>query len=134
MVQCGGIVVESGERYWFIPASVASTVVPAALVVPVPGLVAPAVGLVLTEDRVATVLQIGRLESEHMIMCGVDGGSVALSGARVVATGVFPASEDSQGVFWRGHLAHALDVRAWTRYAEAAIWRAQGPGNDERHG
>jgi len=127
----GGIVLETGGAYRFLPAGVAGTVVPTAPVVPVPGLAAPAVGLVLTEDRVATVLQVGSLASDHMIICEIHGGSVALAGARVVATGVFPASEE--GVIWDGVSADELDVLALTLEVEAAIWRAGGLGQDERH-
>lgn len=132
MVARGGIVLETGRGHRFLPAEVATAVVPAATVVPVPGLAWPAVGLVLTEDRVATVLQVGSLGSEHMIVCQIDGGSVALAGARVVATGVF--SGDDEGVEWQGMRAEGLDVRALTREAEASIWRASGLGGEEKQG
>ena len=117
-----------------MPASVTATVVPAATVVPVPGLVTPAVGLVLTEDRVATVLRIGSHESRHMIVCDIDGGSVALDGARVLATGVFPEAQGGCAVLWQGLTAEDLDVRALTVEVEEAIWRAGALGQDERQG
>ena len=133
MAARGGIVLQTGRGHRFLPAEVATAVVPAATVVPVPGLAWPAVGLVLTEDRVATVLQVGSLSSDHMIICEIDGGSVALAGARVVATGMFVACGNA-GVEWEGHRADDLDVRSLTRQVEASIWRAGGLRAEEKQG
>lgn len=129
----GGIVLQTSEGFLFLPASVASSVVSATTVVPVPGLVPPAIGLVLTDDRVATVLRIGSYPSEHMIICEIDGGSVALQGAKVIATGTFATIDDgTSDVVWREVRAKHLDVRALALEVEEAIWIAGGATGDER--
>ncbi|PIE05989.1 MAG: hypothetical protein CSA75_01885 [Sorangium cellulosum] len=131
----GGIVLDTGGAYRFLPASVVANVTPAEPIVPVPGLQAPAIGLVMTEDRVATALCIGSHCSEHMVVCRVEGGWVALHGARVVATGLFPRTKDgAEAVEWNGETAEVLNVGALTVEVEEAIWRAAGASEHERLG
>jgi len=129
-----GMVLDTGECLRFVSAREAGWVVPSEAVVPVPGLVLPAVGLVLTEDRVATALRVGTVDGGHMVVCETEGGWVALMGARVVATGVFSEADDGAGVVHRGQVARALDVHGLTLDVEAAIWRAAWPTGEERLG
>jgi hypothetical protein len=126
MTNRGGIVLDTGDAFRFLPASIAALVAPAETIVPVPGLASPAVGLVLTDERVATALQVGTKDTEHMVVCEIEGEWVALVGAWVIATGTFEASMDGFGVLWAGVVAQDLDVRSLTLDVEASIWRTSG--------
>ena len=62
--------------------------------------------------------------------CQLGGIEVALTGATVVATGVFDRAPDDEGVLWRSEVVPILDVRALYAEAEAATWthRVVPPG------
>lgn len=124
--------IDTGEAFRFLPASIAALVASTETIVPVPGLASPAVGLVLTDERVATVLQVGTRDSGHMVVCEIEGGWVALVGAWVIATGTFEASTDGLGVVWGGVVATDLDVRSLTLDVEASIWRTSGSTDGRR--
>ncbi len=126
------MVLDTGDAFRFLPASIASLVAPAESIVPVPGLASPAIGLVLTDERVATVLQVGTMDTGHMVVCEIEGGWVALVGAWVIATGTFEASTDGEGVLWEGVVATDLDVRSLTLEVEASIWRTGGSTDGRR--
>mgnify|MGYP007112016235 FL=1 len=130
MPPCAGMVLDAGESWWFVSAQEAQGIAPAEPVLPVPGMVPPAIGLVLTEEQVATALQVGSAPASDMIMCMTQGGPVALFGARVVATGVFELTEGQ--VKFQNKSARLLDVRQLTFDIEAALWRAARLGEQER--
>ncbi len=127
-----GMVLDTGDGLRFVSAREAGWVVPSEAVVPVPGMVLPAVGLVLTEERVATALRVGTVDAGHMVVCDTESGWVALMGARVTATGLFCEAEDGVGVVHHGQVVLELDVRGLTLDVEAAIWRAAWPAGEER--
>jgi hypothetical protein len=123
----GGLVIHSRLGVRFVPAEIAASVTWLAGVVPVPGLVPPAVGIAVADDRVATVISIGEEPGTEAIVCEVDGGWVALTGARVLATGRFDgASDGSDCVRWDGEVIEPIDLRGLMIAAETAIWRARG--------
>jgi hypothetical protein len=62
--------------------------------------------------------------SDRAVLCHLGGFDVALTGATVVATGVFDAAPEGDGVVWRNASVPLLDVRALYAQAEAAIWAA----------
>ena len=117
----GGLVIETSWGPQFVPAQAARSVTPWAAPLPVPGLAPPALGIAVIEDKVATVLKVGR-DRREMILCETDAGWVALAGARVVACGSFPGA-DGSSVMWEGHEVQQLDVDALLVEAERAMWR-----------
>ncbi len=130
MIDSGGLIVDTGGQLAFLPADVALSVMGATHIVPVPGLEPPAVGLTLAEDRAVAAIRIGSWPGGEMILCRVDGVLVTLVGAKVVASGRFPARQG--GVAWQSRLAETLDVRPLLLRAEAAIWEARAVPEDGR--
>jgi hypothetical protein len=138
-------------RLAFIPADVALRITALTALTGVRGMELPASGIALAEGEVVTVLRLG-LQREALpapgpyepgadwplssgpngaVLCSVAGQRVAVTGATVVATGLFDAAGaggEGAGVLWRGERVPELDVRALYARAEAAIWagRAQG--------
>ena len=124
----------------FLSASVASRLTPLTCVIDVPGARPPMRGLALADGVVVTVLALGKPAaastppppylpdadwpvpgSDRAVLCVLGSVRVALTGATVVATGVFDPIEGG-GVLWRGEPVPALDVRALYARAETAIW------------
>ena len=130
MSEAGGLIVDTGGELRFLPADVALSVMGESQVVPVPGLEPPAIGLTLAEDRAVPAIQVGSWPSGEMILCKVDGVPVTLVGAKVVASGRFPAQ--AGGVTWQSRFAETLDVRPLLLRAEAAIWEARAVPDEGR--
>ena len=63
--------------------------------------------------------------SDRAVLCDVGGLSVAVTGGSILATGLFEASPDGDGILWRGEHVPLLDVRDLYAHAEAAIWAAR---------
>lgn len=120
----GGLVVQTSWGPQFIPSSTARTVAPWTAPLPVPGLAPPALGVTVIEDRVATVLKVGR-ELRETILCETEAGWVALAGARVVAWGSFPLLPDGSSVAWDGREVQQLDLDGLLVEAERALWRVR---------
>jgi hypothetical protein len=124
----------------FVPASVASRLTALTCVIDVPGARAPVRGLALADGEVITVLELGKRGSpsapspylpgaewpvpgsDRAVLCVLGSVRVALTGATVVATGVFEPLSGGGGVVWSGEAVPTLDVRALYSRAETAIW------------
>ena len=133
MREQGGMVFDAGDGLRFVASSIAMTVARRSPVVPVPGLVPPAMGLTLADDRVVTVLRAGNAVSDDLVLCDIDGVVVAIAGVRVLATGTFRVAEgDDRDVLWNDRVARHLDVRALYFEAEQAVWSARSHRQDAR--
>lgn len=125
----------------FISASVALRLTLLTCVTDVPGAKPPVRGLALADGEVITVFELGKRAaasakappslpdaegpapgSDRAVLCVLGSVRVALTGATVVATGVFDPIEGGGGVLWRGEPVPTLDVRALYARAETAIW------------
>lgn len=122
----------------FIPASTATRIAAVGSLVSVPGAPAPVVGVGLADGTVVTVLRLGERDidaapyqpddawpvpgARRAVICRVGGVDVALTGGVVVATGVFDAAPEGDGILWRGQMVPELDVRTLYAQAEAATW------------
>jgi hypothetical protein len=158
-VERGGVLLrfaagEDGAALAFIPAGVARRLAALTALTPVPGVPPPAVGIALAEGAVVTVLSLGGGPassapghepddewpvpgSDRAVLCDLGGLGVAITGGTVLATGVFDAVPDEDGVLWRGEPVPVLDVRALYAQAEAAIWAERavsGPPQRRRTG
>lgn len=131
MIEQGGMVFDAGDDLRFVPSSIAIAVVLGTPVVPVPGLVLPALGLTLADDRVVTVLRAGTASSGDLVLCDIEGVVVAIAGVRVLATGKFPSAGE-QDVVWKDGVAKHMDIRALYFEAEQAIWSARALRQDAR--
>ncbi len=58
--------------------------------------------------------------ADRAVLCNLGGFEVALTGATVLATGVFDAAPGGEGVLWRSDVVPVIDVRALYAQAEAA--------------
>jgi hypothetical protein len=130
MGSVGGLIVDVGGAARFLPAEVAVAVMPETQIIQVPGLEPPAIGLALAEDRAVAALRVGSWPRGEMILCRVDDELVLLVGARVLASGTFPATGDD--AVWTSGPARLLDVRSLLLRAEAAIWEARTVSGDGR--
>jgi hypothetical protein len=70
--------------------------------------------------------------SNRAVLCHLGGFEVALTGATVVATGVFDAAPVGEGVVWRNASVPLLDVRALYAQAEAATWAGRAAASGPR--
>jgi hypothetical protein len=122
----------------FVPAAVATRLAALGSLVRVPGAHPPVLGVALAEGSVVTVLRLGDRDAQpaayrpddawpvpgadRALLCRVGGIDVALTGGSVVATGLFDAAPEGDGILWRGQMVPTLDVRALYGQAEAATW------------
>jgi hypothetical protein len=130
----------------FVPADVARRLSSLSSLTPVPGARPPAFGIALAEGAVVTVLNLGNAPydappegaegrapytpdedwvvpgADRALLCRLGAFDVALTGATVLATGVFDVAPDESGVLWRGEVVPVIDVRALYAQAEAATW------------
>ena len=106
----GGIVVDTGDGFAFVPAEFALRIVPASAVAHVPGTPPELLGVTLHEGAIVPVLAIGQLVGP-MIVCAVRGEIVTLVGGAIVRSGTFEAAAANQtGVTIDGIPAPALDL------------------------
>ena len=135
---------EGGDALGFVPAEVARRLTALSALTPVPGARPPVVGIALADGAVVTVLGIGPLDggrrgaeregpydpgeewlvpgADRAVLCNLGGFDVALTGATVLATGVFDGAPSGDGVLWRSEVVPVIDVRALYAQAEAASW------------
>jgi hypothetical protein len=146
----GGVLVrvregEGGGALGFVPAEIARRLIELSSFTEVPGARPPVTGIALVDGAVVTVMQIGSAlakgstrashapsyepgedwgvpGADRAILCDLGGVEVALTGATVVATGVFDGTTGGEGVHWRSDVVPILDVRALYALAEAANW------------
>jgi hypothetical protein len=150
-VERGGVLLrvrtDEGDALGFVPADVARRLAALSTLTPVPGARPPVVGIALADGAVVTVLRIGRAGApsqrptsppprpayepggdwmvpgaDRALLCQLGGVEVALTGASVVATGVFDVAPGGEGVLWRSEVVPVIDVRALYAQAEAATW------------
>ena len=133
---------EGEQALGFFPVEVVRRLATLSALTVVPGAQPPIAGIALADGAVVTVLSLGEALShpvtkkrsyepgedwvvpgaECALLCHLDGSSVALTGATVLATGVFDAAPDGSGVLWRSEVVPVLDVRALHAQAEATTW------------
>ncbi len=66
--------------------------------------------------------------ARRAVVCGVDGDAIAIIGGEVIATGLFDAAPQGDGVVWRGAVAPPLDLEALVARCRRAIWDARSAG------
>ena len=106
----GGVVVDTGRGFAFVPAQYALRIVPSSAVAHVPGSPAELLGVTLHEGVIVPVLTIGE-NAGPMIVCEVLGAVIALVGGAIVRSGTFepdPAAPDA--VLVDGTRAPTLDL------------------------
>ncbi len=138
---------EGGEALAFVPADVAVRVTALSSLTAVPGVRPPVTGIALADGAVVTVLSIGEAAgrsapgiaagerrsyepgedwivpgADRAVLCNLGGFEVALTGATVLATGVFDAAPGGDGVLWRSDVVPVIDVRALYGQCEAEMW------------
>jgi hypothetical protein len=132
---------DEGEALGFVPAEVARRLTALSSVTPVPGARPPIAGIALADGAVVTVLSIGQAVvspgvkpsyepgddwcvpgADRAVLCHLGGFDVALTGATVLATGVFDVAPDGEGVLWRSSVVPVIDVRGLYAQAEATAW------------
>jgi chemotaxis signal transduction protein len=130
-----------GDALCFVPAEVARRLTALSSLTDVPGARPPIAGIALADGAVVTVLRIGQPAgsppakpsyqpgedwvvpgADRAVLCHLGGFDVALTGATVLATGVFDVGPEGDGVLWRGEVVPILDVRALYAQAEATTW------------
>jgi hypothetical protein len=138
---------EGGEALAFVPADVTVRITALSSLTAVPGVRPPVTGIALADGAVVTVLSIGKAAersasglaagerhsyepgeewivpgADRAVLCDLGGFEVALTGATVLATGVFDAAPGGGGVLWRSDEVPMIDVRALYGHAEAETW------------
>lgn len=122
----GGVVFSVEGALFFLPATIASKVLPMPGVSPVPGAPEALVGLALVEGEVVPVVAVGaldrrasrrsngdrpRADNGPMLVCSYLGERVALVGLEIVATGSFDAT-DGTDIVHDGRSVRPFDVAA----------------------
>jgi hypothetical protein len=144
---------DEGDALGFVPADVARRLAALSALTPVPGARPPVVGIALADGAVVTVLRIGRVGAavtmkpayepggdwtvpgaDRALLCQIGAAEVALTGATVVATGVFDVAPGAEGVLWRSEVVPVLDVRALYAQAEAATWAGRAVSGGPKAG
>lgn len=113
MSTAGGVVFRTGEDLWFLPASVASEVVPVPEVARVPGAPEGLFGVAVHAGQAIPVVTLGSSRT-CMLVCSYLGERVGLVGVEIEATGRFPhypgESVHGESVEWRSRRARLYDV------------------------
>jgi chemotaxis signal transduction protein len=123
----GGVVFRVADALFFLPATIASKVLPMPGVARVPGAPQDLVGVALVEGEMIPVVAIGaldvrgsrrpaassrpRADNRPMLFCTYLGERIGLVGLEIVATGHFDA-EDPEHVVHEGVAAPLFDVGA----------------------
>ncbi len=123
----GGVVFRVSGVLHFLPATVATKVLPMPGVARVPGAPEELVGVALVEGEMVPVVAIGELErrgsrrppagtrpradNRPLLVCTYHGERVGLVGLQIVATGLFDAP-DAEQVVHEGVAASLFDVGA----------------------
>ncbi len=123
----GGVLFRVAEQLYFLPATIASKVLPMPVMARVPGAPAELVGVALVEGEMIPVVAIGDLErrasrrsknpdraradSRPMLVCTYLGERLGLVGLVIIATGRFDSAHPDQ-VSHNGVPAELFDVGA----------------------
>lgn len=133
----GGVIFRIVDARYFLPASVASKVLPMPRVARVPGAPADLVGVALVEGEMIPVVAIGELDARGsrrppstsrpradnrpMLVCDVLGERVGLVGLEILATGFFPPAEP-EGVMHGDTAIPLFDVGAVVARLRQGRW------------
>jgi chemotaxis signal transduction protein len=134
----GGVVFRVADAQFFLPASVASKVLPMPGVATVPGAPVDLVGVALVEGEMVPVVAIGELDgrgsrrpkkathrpradNRPMLVCTYLGERVGLVGLEIVATGLFEAA-DAEHVEHAGAPAPLFDVGTVIAHLREGRW------------
>lgn len=143
----GGVVYgldADGEELVFLPVDVVREVTSLTHETRVPGALPPVTGVALAKGEVVTVLRLGAAEGapaarwrpgedwpvpggDRALLCEVRGERLAVTGGRVVATGLFDVVDEDDprpAVRYRDRVVRELNVGALYAQVEAAIWAA----------
>lgn len=120
----GGVVFRVAGTLFFLPATIASKVLPMPVVARVPGAPEELVGVALVEGEMVPVVAVGELEgrgarrpkgarpradNRPMLVCTYHGERVGLVGLEIAATGTFDVP-DAEHVVHAGEPATLFDV------------------------
>jgi len=134
----GGVVFRIAEDRYFLPADVASKVLPMPGVARVPGAPVELVGVALVEGDMVPVVAVGELDgrgsrrpassnrasradNRPMLVCVVMGERVGLVGLEILASGVFEAAEPG-GVVHGDAVVPVFDVAAVVARLREGRW------------
>lgn len=132
----GGVVFRVADALFFLPATIASKVLPMPVVARVPGGLEELVGVALVEGEMLPVVAIGALErrgsrrrksdrpradNRPMLVCTYLGERVGLVGLVIVATGSFDAP-DAEHVVHDGKPVAPFDVGAVVSRLREGRW------------
>ena len=125
----GGVVFRAGERLYFLPAAIATKVLPMPRVARVPGAPIALVGVALVDGEMVPVVAIGdldargsrrppsgerpRADNRPMLVCTYLGERVGLVGLEIVATGRLAAPGADAEVFDVGAVFSGLREHRW---------------------
>lgn len=135
----GGVLFRVGDALHFLPASIATKVLPMPVVARVPGAPEELVGVALVEGEMVPVVAIGELErrggsrrppagsrpradNRPLLVCTYHGERVGLVGLQIVATGLFDASSGADQVVHDGVSASLFDVGAVVARLREGRW------------
>lgn len=133
----GGVVFRVIDAQYFLPATVASKVLPMPGVAPVPGAPAELVGVALVEGELIPVVAVGtlgipssrrtvspsrpRADNRAMLVCTYLGERVGLVGLEVLETGLFETT-DGDDVLHAGKTAPLFDLAAVVARLREGRW------------
>ena len=133
----GGVVFRIADDRYFLPADIASKVLPMPGVARVPGGPVELVGVALVEGDMVPVVAVGELDgrgsrrpaspnrsradNRPMLVCVVMGERVGLVGLEILASGVFEAAEP-EGVVHGEAVVPVFDVAAVVARLREGRW------------
>jgi hypothetical protein len=118
----GGVIVRLEGVAFFVPSSIALSVAPAPPLTRVPGAPDGLLGAAIHEGDVVPVIAVGDARGS-MLLCSYLGEKIALTGAEIEATGLYPPDPASpDAVRYRGESARALDLAAIYARVQGAGW------------
>ncbi len=125
----GGVLFRVGEQLYFLPAAIATKVLPMPRVARVPGAPSALVGVALVDGEMVPVVAIGdldargsrrppsgerpRADNRPMLVCTYLGERVGLVGLEIVATGRVGPQDANAEVFDVGAVFSGLREHRW---------------------
>lgn len=123
--RAAGVVVGRGDALLFIPAEAALRIVQRPEITRVPG---ADLGMALIAGRVVAVIELAQGKSE-LLLCEVNGETIALSGLQVRSAGFFEVADgDAGGVVVNGQRIAQLNVPSELSRAEQHLRSRREPG------
>ena len=129
MTSAGGVLFRASERLYFLPAAIATKVLPMPRVARVPGAPIALVGVALVDGEMVPVVAIGdldargsrrppsgerpRADNRPMLVCTYLGERVGLVGLEIVATGRMGPQDADAEVFDVGAVFSGLREHRW---------------------